>query len=301
MIATEIKNTVKILAPEHRRKISIAHIGLKHSEESKKKMSGARKGLLLSKEHKNNISKALKGRVCSDETRKKISKSHIGKSISQKIRAKISLTKLGKTRGGNPNNWKHNEATKRKMSKAKQGFMHSQETKEQMSKAHKGKTILPEVRKKISIANTGKIHSEERRRKNIFWKGKHFSYQHRKRISDAHKARKKLHHSWKGGVVEMVRALRVSFKYRNWRKAIFERDNYTCQICGDNKGGNLNADHIIALSFILQVFQIKNVDDAESCWDLWDINNGRTLCVDCHKKTDNYGRKANKLTQLVNQ
>lgn len=29
--------------------------------------------------------------------------------------------------------------------------------------------------------------------------------------------------------------------------------------------------------------------------DLWDINNGRTLCVDCHKKTETYGHKTKKL------
>ena len=34
-----------------------------------------------------------------------------------------------------------------------------------------------------------------------------------------------------------------TLEYRLWRKQIFERDNYTCQCCGDNKGGNLNAHH----------------------------------------------------------
>ena len=32
--------------------------------------------------------------------------------------------------------------------------------------------------------------------------------------------------------------------YSAWVKAILKRDNYTCQICGDNTGGNLIAHHI---------------------------------------------------------
>lgn len=27
------------------------------------------------------------------------------------------------------------------------------------------------------------------------------------------------------------------------------------------------------------------------CEELWDLNNGRTLCIDCHKKTETWGGK----------
>jgi 5-methylcytosine-specific restriction endonuclease McrA len=59
-----------------------------------------------------------------------------------------------------------------------------------------------------------------------------------------------------------------------WRKAIFERDNYTCQFC-KKRGGQLNADHIKPYSMYPELRA--------------DLSNGRTLCVDCHKKTDTYG------------
>ena len=55
-----------------------------------------------------------------------------------------------------------------------------------------------------------------------------------------------------------------------WRKQVYERDNYTCQCCGDNKGGNLVAHH-------------KNGYN----WDKehrTDVDNGVTLCEDCHKE-----------------
>jgi 5-methylcytosine-specific restriction endonuclease McrA len=56
--------------------------------------------------------------------------------------------------------------------------------------------------------------------------------------------------------------------YNGWRTSVFKRDNYTCQKCGDSTGGNLQAHHI------------KHV------WThpylIFDINNGITLCEDCH-------------------
>ena len=38
----------------------------------------------------------------------------------------------------------------------------------------------------------------------------------------------------------------------------------------------------------MEEYQIKTFEQALNCAELWDINNGRTLCKECHKKTDNY-------------
>lgn len=71
-----------------------------------------------------------------------------------------------------------------------------------------------------------------------------------------------------------------------WRKEVYERDNYTCQCCGDNKGGNLVAHH-------------KNGYN----WDKehrTDVNNGVTLCEDCHKEFhDIYGYGNNTEEQYI--
>lgn len=61
--------------------------------------------------------------------------------------------------------------------------------------------------------------------------------------------------------------IRNSSEYKEWRNNVFSRDDYTCQKCG-KKGGNLNAHHIYNYS------QFPNLR--------FDINNGITLCEDCH-------------------
>ena len=67
---------------------------------------------------------------------------------------------------------------------------------------------------------------------------------------------------------------RKSIAYKRWRKSVFERDNYTCTSCGFR--GYIQADHIKPFAFFRDL--------------RFDVNNGRALCVPCHKKTDTYGR-----------
>lgn len=72
------------------------------------------------------------------------------------------------------------------------------------------------------------------------------------------------------------------------REEIFERDDYTCQDCGQ-KGGQIQAHHLIRVS------EDKNKSH--------DIDNGVTLCTDCHierhEEADEIG-SANLLRRLKN-
>ena len=51
------------------------------------------------------------------------------------------------------------------------------------------------------------------------------------------------HPRWRGGNYEGNQHDRNSPRYREWRTAVFVRDGYTCQHCGQ-RGGKLNAHHI---------------------------------------------------------
>lgn len=64
---------------------------------------------------------------------------------------------------------------------------------------------------------------------------------------------------------------------REWRSKVFERDNFTCQNCGQH-GGKLQADHMKSVAAYPELRH--------------EVSNGRTLCVPCHQKTPNYGYKA---------
>ena len=75
--------------------------------------------------------------------------------------------------------------------------------------------------------------------------------------------------SWKGGVTPEIIRQRVSTKYEMWRDEVYKRDNFTCQRCGDSKGGNLNAHHIKGFTAYPELRFL--------------VDNGITLCTTCHK------------------
>lgn len=83
-------------------------------------------------------------------------------------------------------------------------------------------------------------------------------------------------HFWRGGITPINKKDRMSLDSRLWREAIYQRNDYTCQICGQ-RGGKLQADHIKPFSLFPEL--------------RFAIDNGRTLCIDCHKTTDTYGWK----------
>lgn len=96
---------------------------------------------------------------------------------------------------------------------------------------------------------------------------------------------KENHWNWQDGKTKLVMQIRNSLEYKEWRTAVFERDNFTCQECGCNKSGELEAHHIKTLSDIIKEYNIKTFEDALNCEELWDVKNGLTLCIKCHRKT----------------
>lgn len=85
--------------------------------------------------------------------------------------------------------------------------------------------------------------------------------------------------------------IRGSTKYRLWREAVFKRDNWTCVWCGARSGSGvavvLNADHVKSFAYYPEL--------------RFDINNGRTLCISCHRKTDTYANNLSKRTVVAEE
>lgn len=156
----------------------------------------------------------------------------------------------------------------------------------------KGRRLSEETKHKISV-NSPKI-----------WLGKKFSISHRKKLSKYFKQhpisywkgkkRPNLHTlehklklresmrgqnnpNWKGGKTPILKVLRTTSEYKLWRKAVFERDNYSCIWCKSNISGILEADHIKPFALFPEL--------------RFAIDNGRTLCKSCHRTTETYGNK----------
>jgi len=62
-------------------------------------------------------------------------------------------------------------------------------------------------------------------------------------------------------------------EYNAWHKNVFDRDGNKCVICGSTE--KLEAHHIKEVCMFPEL--------------IYNIDNGLTLCRECHKKTDNYG------------
>lgn len=123
----------------------------------------------------------------------------------------------------------------------------------------------------------GKHHSDETRKKLRAQKigktppnlGKHHSDETREKMVIAARSR------WgaRYGTSDENLHFYNSPEYQRWRTSVFDRDNFTCQNCGDSSGGNLNAHHILPYR-----------DWREPQYSL-NPSNGITLCKRCHRET----------------
>ena len=139
--------------------------------------------------------------------------------------------------------FKHTEATKLKMSASRMGRVSGM-----FGKKHSEKTKIEMSKNRMNHGHHG-------------WK---LSLEIRKRLSEAHRGEKAYNYK---GTSPIYKQLRNSLDYEEWRKAVFERDDYTCQKCFAI-GEYLHADHIKAFSKFPDL--------------RFEVSNGRTLCVSCH-------------------
>jgi len=164
------------------------------------------------------------------------------------------------------------------------GFKPEQEWLDKIILAHKGKKRPPfneEWRAKIGAAQKGNTHRRGKKMPPM-------TEETRIKNRNSHLGSK--NGNWKGGSNRpLAKLIRESYKYRMWRSAIFERDNWTCQTCNE-RGCRLEAHHIKRFARILKDSNITSVEQSLACDELWMIDNGVTLCLGCHNLTKT-GRK----------
>lgn len=114
-------------------------------------------------------------------------------------------------------------------------------------------------------------------RSHVKWRGSRFCS--RKCLNDFHASRTGENNpSWKGGKTKEYRRLRGTRRWSSWRRSVFERDDYTCKMPGCGKrGGSLEPHHI---------YGFTDYPLLRFC-----VDNGITLCRDCHQKTKGHESK----------
>jgi hypothetical protein len=125
---------------------------------------------------------------------------------------------------------------------------------------NKGGKLSKEHCKNLSLSHKGQV---------CWATGKTLSETHRKNISKGRcgKMVGLNNHMWKGGKTSLSKNLRRRIEFKQWREAVFERDDYTCMNCGI-RGGDLHPHHI---------FQVSEYPEL-----VYNVKNGITLCVKCH-------------------
>ena len=204
-----------------------------------------------------------------------------------------------------------------RMSQGRRGNRHAQATKDKLRQSHLGKKYPH--RKRILLSENHKANIQESLREYYSFhkrkghgqnmltrmkisastKGKHKPAETRRRMSQRARRGEKSNF-WRGGVAQAHKTerevLSSSVEYKIWRDAVFRRDNYTCQHCGIRGRAGLGKRIVLHADHILPFRSHPELR--------LEMNNGRTLCVDCHRKTDTYGnynlrkRKRNSLGQF---
>ena len=148
------------------------------------------------------------------------------------------------------------------------GYKHTEESKAKMRMSHLGLKIPNVIRRPHTEA--------EKLKRSEFMKlwhsthtapclGKKLSKEHKMKLSLASRGAK--NGNWKGGLTALVKGIRRSPELYQWRKSVLERDLFTCQDCGETN--NIAAHHIKSVIGFPRL--------------IFNVDNGLTLCKDCHK------------------
>ena len=139
-------------------------------------------------------------------------------------------------------------------------------------------------------------------------RGLKLSIEHRRKISESHKGKTtwnkgmrgeyylypngrtmpwligKNNPNWKEGITPENERIRKTKEYKEWAYRVKERDDYICCDCGE-RGKKLHSDHIKPFSIYPEL--------------RFNLDNGQTLCIDCHREKTKIDFKIIKLKQYA--
>jgi hypothetical protein len=84
--------------------------------------------------------------------------------------------------------------------------------------------------------------------------------------------------------------IRNTTQYLMWCLSILKRDNFTCRICHasvkENKSLGLEVHHAKSFDDICKENNVSTIEQALECKELWNANNGISVCYKCHKDVE---------------
>ena len=132
---------------------------------------------------------------------------------------------------------------------------------------NKGVPMNEETKAKVSLAKMGK--PSWNKGMPSPWTSARNKVENRQRKGDKH-------WNWKGGISPERHLLMGQMEYKQWRSDVFKRDGWTCQTC-QSRGIYLEAHHIKPWAKFPDL--------------RYSLDNGVTLCKDCHKLADSKNRQ----------
>ena len=133
-----------------------------------------------------------------------------------------------------------------------------------------------------SLVRTGKPNSGRFKKGLSNWIGRKHSAETKKKIGDVQRGRKQTPDSVEKRRQKHIGQRRkstrhASRRYWEWKDSVKERDGWKCNHCGCDDKKKLHAHHVVAWE--------KNEELR------FDVNNGLTLCKNCHAKEETKHRK----------
>ncbi len=185
--------------------------GEHHTEEAKRRLSTAMKNSRLNAEHLQRLSE----RPVTKETRKKMSDAQKGKRLSAEHIRRVSNAMKGR---------RLSPEHIRKLSETKRNSKNCMEHMRRLSEANKGKHPTKETRRRLSKAIRNSKHCVEQR----------------KRLHENQKGEG--NPRWLGGISFLPYCHKFN---KQLKERIRDRDNRTCQLCGERENGRkLDVHHV---------------------------------------------------------